>query len=167
MSAGGRYIILKNKKARELIAFLVCERGRPVRKTRLAETLWPDASPENAMSSLYKVFRYLRDFSRNGLTIAEGCGAVWLDMSGAVCDVMEFERLYADKKNVESCASAVKLYEAQLFSDECYEWISPYEAYYDVRYFEMAEMLASHYSRLHNKPLTDHYKAKLDGIIHA
>lgn len=109
----------------------MCRKGKPVKKTRVAETLWPDAPLEIAMSSMYKVCRYIRELTQDGIIIpiAESRGEVWFDMTGVVCDLTEFEKFYADKNNIESCASAVELYGAQLFFDECYEWVSPWEAY--------------------------------------
>lgn len=142
----------------------MCERGRPVRKTNLAETLWPDAAPENAMSSLYKVCRYIRGFSMNGcnIPITESHGEVWLDMADVACDLDEFEKCYADRNNFESCASAVELYRAQLFFSECFEWVALLEAYYDIRYVEMVEILVSHHTRLNNRQMADYYKRKME-----
>lgn len=161
---GNRYINLKNRKARELIAFLICTNGKPARKTRAAEILWPDAAPENAMSSLYKVCRHIREFSCNGFNIpvAESRGEIWLDMTGVICDLRKFEKLYADRSNVESCTSAIELYEAQLFFDESYDWVLPFEAYYDIRYVEMLEILTSHYSSLGNTAMAAYYKSKME-----
>lgn len=156
--------MLKNKKARELIAFLLCARGTPVKKSRIADTLWPDTPMENAMSSLYKIFRYLRGFSDNDLAIPirESVGEVWLDMTGIFCDLTEFDRLYNDRGKIESCAALVEIYRAQLFFDECYDWVAPFEAYYDIRFFEITNLLVVHFTQKGDTAKANYYRSKIE-----
>ena len=61
VSRNGEQIVFQNKKAKELIAYLLCNGGGPIKNTLLGEILWPDTPFTNAMDSLYKVNRYLRN----------------------------------------------------------------------------------------------------------
>lgn len=164
LSMGNSYLLLKNKKAKELIAFLVCAKGKPVKKTRLAETLWPEIPMENAMSSLYKVLRYIREFGNQdfNIPVVESMGQVCLDMTCIICDLTEFERMYCEKNNIESCIAMEEIYSAPLFFDEFYEWVAPFEAYYDIRYAEIIEILISHFTEMGDQVKAGYYSTKLN-----
>lgn len=69
VSRNGQKIILQNKKAKELIAYLLCNGGGPIKNSVAAEVLWPDAPLTNAMDSLYKVIRYLRNLRIDEATL--------------------------------------------------------------------------------------------------
>jgi DNA-binding SARP family transcriptional activator len=55
---------LPSRQARALLAFLVCERARPVRRDALAELLWPEGAPPSWESSLKALVSKLRPFTR-------------------------------------------------------------------------------------------------------
>jgi two-component SAPR family response regulator len=157
LTDGGRVVTLTKRKARELIAYLLCHRGQPVRKTKIAQELWSDSAAENALSLLYKTCRYIRESEEN-IPLVEKRGFLWLDLTGVSCDILEFDRLFAEKDNIESCALAVELAKAQLFFDEAYDWVAPFEAYYDIRYLELAEKLIVHYEEEGNMARADYYR---------
>ena len=55
---------LPSRQARLLLAFLVCERSRPVSRDALAELLWPESTPPSWESSLKALVSKLRPFTR-------------------------------------------------------------------------------------------------------
>lgn len=58
---------LPSRQARVLLAFLVCERARPVSRDALAELLWPERVPPSWETSLKALVSKLRPFT-TGLT---------------------------------------------------------------------------------------------------
>ena len=164
ISKAGQKIVFQNKKAKELIAYLLCNGGGPIRNTVLAEILWPDAPPANAIDSLYKVSRYLRNLrvGEESLPIVMAHGEIYFDYRKSSCDLYEFEKLYQQKEQVETWSAAVELYHGSVFYDECYDWIAPYEAYYDIRFLEMTEFLIAHYENAGNREKAGYYKSKQD-----
>jgi len=63
---GGRVLTerdLPSRQARVLLAFLVCERARPVSRDALAEVLWPAGAPPSWETSLKALVSKLRPFT--------------------------------------------------------------------------------------------------------
>lgn len=164
VSKTGHKIIFQNKKAKELVAYLLCNSGGPIRNTVLAEILWPDAPLTNAMDSLYKVSRYLRNLriGEESFPIAMTHGEIYFDYTMLSCDLYEFEKLYQRKEQVEAWSEAIELYRGSIFYDEYYDWIAPYEAYYDIRFLEMTDYLITYYEKAGNREMADYYRAKQD-----
>lgn len=164
VSRNGQKIILQNKKAKELIACLLCNGGGPIKNSVLAEILWPDAPLTNAMDSLYKVSRYLRNLcvDEETLPIVMAHGEIYFDYTKLSCDLLEFEELYRHKEQIAPWSEAVELYRGSIFYDEYYDWIAPYEAYYDIRFLEMTEFLIDHYEKAGNKEMANYYRSKQD-----
>lgn len=164
VSRTGQKIIFQNKKAKELIAYLICNGGGPIKNTILAEILWPDASPTNAMDSLYKVSRYLRNLriEEESFPIVMTHGEIYVDYTMLSCDLNEFENLYQQKEQTEAWSEAIELYHGTVFYDEYYDWIAPYEAYYDIRFLEMTDYLITYYEKAGNREMADYYRSKQD-----
>lgn len=164
ISRNGEQIIFQNKKAKEMIAYLLCNGGGPIRNTVLAEVLWPDTPFTNAMDSLYKVNRYLRNLrmGEGSFPIIMAHGEIYLDCRRLSCDLQEFEELYQQSKHAETWGAAVELYRGSVFYDEYYDWIAPYEAYYDIRFLEMTEFLITYYEKLGNPEIAAYYRSKQD-----
>lgn len=164
VSMASQKIIFQNKKAKELVAYLLCNGGGPIRNTVLSEILWPDAPPANAMDSLYKVSRYLRNLriEEESFPIVMAHGEIYFNSTMLACDLYEFEKLYQQKEQVEAWSEAVELYRGSVFYDEYYDWIAPYEAYYDIRFLEMTEYLIAYYEKIGNGEIADYYRSKQD-----
>jgi two-component SAPR family response regulator len=58
----GEYLAPKKRKAAELLAYLMLEKGAPVSNRRMANLLWPNAEQACMMDSLYKICAYVRLF---------------------------------------------------------------------------------------------------------
>ena len=164
VSRSGEQLIFQNKKAKELIAYLLCNGGGPIKNTVLAEVLWPDTPFTNAMDNLYKVNRYLRNLriGEESFPIIVAHGEIYLDCKRLSCDLHDFEELYQQRGHAEAWGEAVELYRGSVYYGEYYDWIAPYEAYYDIRYLEMTEFLITYYEQAGNMETADYYRLKLD-----
>src|SRR4051794_41425544 len=71
VEADGRLLpeaLLGGRQGRLVLAYLACERTRPVRREELAELLWPDELPDSWATSLSAVVSRLRRlFAEAGL----------------------------------------------------------------------------------------------------
>ena len=135
---------LGSRKAEELIALLACE--AVVSKREAATLLWPEAGPEQAMDSLYKLCARMRVLEQKGLTppLETEDGRLSLRWEGAYCDLRAFDALYARRGDPSACAEAISLYRP-LLCEEGYDWAVEREGVYDIRYLSLLEQAVSHY----------------------
>ena len=150
---------LHSAKAEELIAFIACERGS-VSKAKAAESLWSAANPNHAMDSLYKTLRHIRSLPFH-VPIVHTRRTLQLDLFNVDLDIDEFLEC-CKSSDVTSWERAVEIYRGILLIDNAYEWSSMYEAFYDVRYYELLNRLAEHYKAARNKNKARYYQSKLD-----
>lgn len=133
---GGKPLKFPNKKAAELLALLVSEQGRVVRKPAAAELLWPGADSVHAMDSLYKVCTALRHMRCLPLKVDRD--TLWLDTSQIDSDIARFDRLYRYRNVPECCTEAIHLYTAPFLMNEYYEWSARAEAYVPLKEYSPA-----------------------------
>ncbi len=143
---------IPSRKAGELLALLLLQKGRPLRKTVAAETLWPESDAERAMDSLYKVCGVLH--SLKYLPLEAQRDVIWLDDRGIDSDFAAFERFYKAREDLDCCRAAIDLYTDPLLIHEYYEWTARAEAYYDIRYMELLALAAQ---RLAGTPAGRYY----------
>jgi two-component SAPR family response regulator len=159
----GRYVRIDSERARELLALLVVEDGRPMRKERLSGILWPDSTGELALDCLYKAIRSLRRLEEQGVSIPIVCNRneVFLETGDIEIDTVMFEALYGDGTK-ESFERAVPLYVAPFLADEYYEWTSSHQAFYEVMFHEIIERLTQHYRDAHNPQKQRYYSSLME-----
>ncbi len=136
---------LKSGKAKELLALLACEEGRPVSKRRAASLLWGEAGEEQALDSLSKVCGSLRRLSKEQgdfLPLISTYGELRLDTDRIWCDLTEFSRLSACK-DTESLREAAALHTGELLAAEAYEWAEDYAGWAEIRFLELCGSLAA------------------------
>ncbi len=153
----GEYYFVKNRKARELLAYLISQNGTPFNKLSLAEILWPQTSQSQAMDNLYKVINFLK---QSPFTLINSRGKIQLDLSVIQCDTFMFEKYYGDRHNIESARKAIELYEAPFLFEEYYEWTATKEAFYEIKYFEMLDNIVQYYESLHDETTASYYRLK-------
>lgn len=145
-----------------MLAYL-CVCGRPVKKEKAAEVLWQDSSPENARDSLYKICHYIRRLQKQGIDIPlkDYRTELYLDLSEVDCDIREFKELYTYGTEPWHWEQAASLYTGPILFDNYYEWTGEEEAYYDVRYYELVERLATHYRQKGREDIAAFYDNKI------
>lgn len=154
----GTPLNIPGKKPAELLAFLLSERGRVVRKAYAAELLWPESDGAHAMDSLYKACGVLRRVCGAALPLQISRESLWLDASRIDSDAARFERLYQYRKEIECCTAAVELYTAPFLMNEYYEWSARAEAYYDMRYMELLSLAEQYYLERGNQAALRYYR---------
>jgi len=160
----GKLLRLKNGKAKELLALLACEGGRPVSKRRAAFLLWGEAGEEQALDSLSKVCGSLRRLSREHggfLPLVSTYGELRLDMDRLWCDLTEFSRLAA-RGDAESQREAAALHTGELLAAETYEWAEEYAGWLEIRFLELCESLAARYREQGKEKLARRYEHFLE-----
>lgn len=140
-----KVIAIGSRKTEELIAYLLCSGGVFVSKQKIAAALWNKFTAERAMDNFYKTLKRL--YCLGFFSIENLRGKIRLNMENICCDVFTFEELYAKRREIDQCEAAVALYRGPLLFDECYDWISIWEAYYDIRYQELLNRLIMYYKK--------------------
>lgn len=132
----------RGRKAKALLKYLVAQRGRPVPKDVLMETLWPEAPPQAANNNLKAAVHALRqtlDPGGRDATVADtGSYVLFVDGSYLLnpqvelwVDVDEFERQWTKGRRLEkegktpeaiaAYAAAERLYRGDFLEDDPYE----------------------------------------------
>lgn len=140
-----------SKKAKELLALLLLQNGKPLSKKVIAELLWPNKMPQKSMACFYKINQYLKNIPgfNEVLPLINSGGALSLDMSRIYSDINEFSQLLRQAPTIENRRRMLLLYQGRLFQNETFEWLSSQEAYFDMEYLEAAEWLIREY-KSHN-----------------
>lgn len=95
LRVGGPHSVLLPSKAQALVAFLVLQEGRPVRREIVGEMLWPDRGEQQARNSLkQELYRLRRDAFRGEDVIATKDGAISMSPGRIACDVNELRALF-------------------------------------------------------------------------
>jgi len=144
----------RTRKAEELIAFLISEKGSFVSKEKIAEALWPGQDRDSALSNLYMAYYYIKkQEDRTGvrIPIESERGKMRIDPDFIVCDMLEFDRLI-DTGNRADCSNqsvylekAAQLYQGLLFEDRYYTWVNTIQGFYEYRYLSLLENLKEYY----------------------
>lgn len=136
-------LVLKSKKAEELLTYLVCEKGNLISKKCIAETIWPGRTESQAMYCLYKTLEWFKNLRRKGVYIplVSQRGTLGLDTSQIYSDLWEFEKFYYNRSEIENCQKAIDLYIGPLLIGAPYNWISAHEARYELSCAELLQIL--------------------------
>jgi len=163
----------RTRKAEELIAFLVTEKGSFVSKEKIAETLWPEQEGESAMSNLYTAFYYIKKQENNTgvrIPIESERGRMRINAALTKCDLLEFNKLLdagnrADAGDRIACLEkAAELYQGLLLEDSYYAWASTVQGYYEYRYIELLDNLIAYYRKNDDEKKAGFYEEKLKTI---
>lgn len=115
------------------------------------------------MDSLYKTCGVLRRMIRAGIPIPLEIrrDILLLDIRKLDSDVSRFEALYQQRQDIVCCQTAVMLYKGPFLFDEYYEWTAQTEAYYDLRYMELLDIVVRRLSEK-GDPGAAYYQMLLD-----
>lgn len=146
---GDAYLRIGNKKAAELLAYLLCHGGEPIPKQHLAGLLWPRVGDRQALDSLYKVCAHIGALEYRGIPLrlrSSGGEINWIaGPSAVICS--DSMRCTKKKDNIASCHTLLDIYAGPLLQTQGYDWLAPWEARYELRYVEILTSLLSHYER--------------------
>lgn len=160
----------RTRKAEELIAFLISEKGSFISKDKIAEALWPEQDRESALSNLYMAYYYIKkQEDKNGvrIPIESERGKMRINTDLILCDMLEFDKLIDVGNNVEADQKfifperAVEVYQGLPFEDSYYPWVYIIQGYYEYKYVELLESLVVHYRKNGNKKKEEYYEEKL------
>lgn len=159
----------KTKKSEELLAYLICEKGRFVQKEKVAEALWPDDNSEKSMANLHAAFYYLKQQEKKmniKLPVDSKRGTMRIILEETECDMINFDEFY-DKANnrkipeaqrVEYMEKSVVLYKGALLEDRYYSWILSFQQFYEMKYEELLRDLIKYYDNSKSIKKFKYYK---------
>lgn len=163
----------RTRKAEELIAFLIGEKGSFVSKDKIAEALWPEQERETAMSNLYMAYFYInRQEDKTGarIPIESERGRMRINAELIKCDMLEFDKLIdagnrgGSDERAACMEKAAALYQGSLFEDGYYAWADTIQSNYEYRYVELLDILIEYYRKNGDRQKMAFYEEKLRTI---
>ncbi len=137
---------VRSQKVKWLLALLTLQHGREVRRSWLAERLWPEADPDKALNSLSQCL--------TSLTRALGTASarierpdkhtLRLNLTGVDVDLLAFERLLRNG-DVPSLGAAVVVYRGPLLAGCPEPWAEAERQERQVLYQQALARLAAHH----------------------
>jgi LuxR family maltose regulon positive regulatory protein len=126
----GQPLNCKSSKARELLAYLVHNEGKPVGWEKIVEAIWPDYPYENAHVSFHSAIYLLRKFLEKYslLDILDSSrGSYRIRPEMIECDCYELNRILTELglgrvADLQLIAAARKLYGGGYFEEEGFGW---------------------------------------------
>jgi predicted ATPase/DNA-binding SARP family transcriptional activator len=137
-------------KSFELLCLLALRAGQPLDRAKVAFTLWPDDSEEDAKAKLrrhlYLLGRAVAGFGGESQVVATTTTLTWLQDGTAQIDIVEFMRL----TSLDALERAAALYTGDLLADLHADWIeAPRER---LRKQQMQNLLSLSSRHLHTDP---------------
>lgn len=128
-------ILIKNKKLKEMLAFLASSNNEFVNKWTIAQQLWPDSPKNKAMDCLYKVLNY---FSKGDSIFREIPVEIYREqirmcLAPHQLDIKLFEILIAVAESPVSWMTALELYRGGFLEFEYYEWSIMLQMKYEIQ----------------------------------
>lgn len=173
--ADGKEINLgwRTRKAEELIAYLLCEKGRFVSKEKIAEALWPDLDGEKGISNLYLAYYYIKKQENKmgvKIPIQSERGKMRIRLEEVDCDMVRFDRLVEGctdshaANRIELMERAVELYQGALLEDGYYSWTVNFQQKYEIEYSELLQRLMEDYGQRSDIEKVKYYEEKLNAL---
>ena len=134
----------RTRKELWLLALLVLRHRAPLDRKWLAATLWPDSDETQALRNLRRSLNNLREVlgTEAFRLFAPTPRTLSLNLSGASCDVHEFDALIA-RGETASLEAAVKLYRGPLLEGCLEEWAITERDAREKAYLDALETLAA------------------------
>jgi two-component system, LytTR family, response regulator len=146
----------RTRKAEELIAFLLCGKGRFISKEMIAEALWPELDGEKSVSNLYLAYYYIKkQENKKGvkIPIESERGKMCIRLEEVDCDMVRFDGLVKvctdlnTPDRIELMEKAVGLYQGTLLEDGYYSWAVGYQQEYEMVYLELLQKLMEYFGQ--------------------
>lgn len=148
-----------------MLALMLINKGKPLKKLWLAETLWPQADQAQALDSLYKVCAaWKKDLElQKHLPLVTRTSEISLERLDIGCDAYYFENAM-DSGKIAELEAAVALYTGPLLFQEYYEWTAVYEAHYEMHYIKSLTTLITYYQACGDQAKSDYFRRKQELI---
>ena len=125
----------RTRKAEELLAYLICNKGSYVSKEKIADALWPDLDGDKSMANLYLAYYYVKKMKPDfgvALPVQSARGKMRFDMNQVKCDLMDFIRLseelgFINEANLELANQALDVSSREPFEDSYFPWLVDYQ----------------------------------------
>ncbi|WP_010244506.1 LytR/AlgR family response regulator transcription factor [Acetivibrio cellulolyticus] len=164
----------RTRKAEELIAFLLCEKGEFVSKEKIAEALWPETDGEKGVSNLYLAYYYIKKQENiNGIRIPVESerGKMRINLEDIDCDMLVFDK-YAEKiddlngaDRIAYLEKTVRLYKGTVFEDRYYSWTVSVQQQYEMEYVKILNSLKEYYENTSDIENSNYYTKKLNEFL--
>lgn len=151
MSVDGKVINTgwRTKKAEELIAYLLCEKGKFVSKEKIADALWPDLDGEKSVSNLYLAYYYIKKQEQTigiRIPIESARGKMRLCIEEVDCDLIRLDQSLEQLKNVNEnnltlAEETAQRYTGMPLEDRYYPWAAELQYQYDAAYMRLVEKI--------------------------
>ena len=160
----------RTRKAEELIAYLLCEKGKFISKEKIAEALWPEQDSEKSLSNLYLAYYYIKkQENKTGVRIPleSERGKMRINLELVECDLTDFNRLVEGSRKAAASEAAsmmekaVELYQGALFEDGFYSWAEGIQQHYEIIYEELLNRLTDYFKRETNRLKVRYYEEKI------
>jgi two-component SAPR family response regulator len=159
----------RTRKAEELIAYLLCRKGKFISKDKIAEALWPDLDGEKSVSNLYLAYYYIKkQESKAGvkIPIESERGKMRIRLEGIDCDLVNFCGLVEASSDlnspnrIEMMERAVELYKGNLLEDAYYSWAVDFQQKCEIEFAEMVNRLKEYYKQRSDTEKVKYYEEK-------
>lgn len=160
----------RTKKAEELLAYLICEKGRFVSKEKIAEALWPELDGHKSVSNLYLAYYYLKKQSEiSGIVfpIESERGKMRIRLEDADCDILNFDHFIEacrdmNDQSIAMAEKAEEIYRGTLLEDSYYTWAVELQQKYEVAYMELLKRITEYHREKRNLKKFNFYLGKLN-----
>ncbi len=131
------------RKCQWLLALLTLRHDRPVERSWLAGTLWPESTQSQAAANLRLSLTHLRHSlgAESYRLHASSAHTLGLELSGAEVDLLGFDAAMA-QGDLVSLEAAVGLYRGPLLEGCSEEWVMPEQQAREQAYLSALEQLA-------------------------
>jgi DNA-binding SARP family transcriptional activator len=155
----------EQKRAREVMQYLVLHPKSIAPRERLTDFLWPGETSDAVQHRLHAAVSGARTFLRR---LLDGFNAIRCSDEGysfhpkmqLVCDVGRFAELYRDGSTV-AMKAAVSLYRGELLEGQDADWLRPARVKYACMYASMVERLANEAFAAHDFEPALHFALEL------
>ena len=161
----------RTKKAEELIAYLLCEKGNYVSKEKIADALWPVLDREKSVSNLYLAYYYIKKLQQKTgvkIPIESERGKMRIQLADIDCDMAKFDSYIvscnSDDDNLAIMETAIELYQGMLLEDSYYSWIVEIQQRYEIEYEKLLRRLIKYYGQRKNLTKLKYYGQKLNRL---
>ena len=163
----------RTRKAGELLAYLLCEKGRFVSKEKIAGALWPELDGEKSVSNLYLAYYYIKkQESKMGvkIPIESERGKMRIRLEEVDCDLVSFDRLVEAGSDINSqnrialMEKVVGLYQGALLEDGYYSWAVDFQQKYEIEFAELLKSLIEYYKQQSDTEKMKYHEEKFNRL---